>query len=83
MPDMSGDTFVSQGIKYVLLNGPKGNLRPYTVGRIAAIARRGSRWLPRLGWAGLAIGTAALIGVAVWCVCSHVGQTSTPGRTDS
>jgi hypothetical protein len=32
MPDMPGDTFISKGIQYVLQPGPKGNLRPYTVG---------------------------------------------------
>lgn len=34
MANMPGDTFVSKkGIKYILDYGPKGNLRPYTVGR--------------------------------------------------
>ena len=69
MPDMPGDTFVSQGIKYILLHGPKGNLRPYTVGPVATLARVGASWLPKLGWAGLAIGAVALIGVAVWYAC--------------
>ena len=69
MPDMPGDTFVSQGIKYTLLHGPKGNLRPYTVGPVVALARAGASWLPKLGWAGLAIGAVALIGVAVWYAC--------------
>ena len=69
MPDMPGDTFVSQGIKYVLLRGPKGNLRPFTVGPITAIARKGAMWLPKFGWAGLVIGAVALIGAAVWYAC--------------
>lgn len=68
MPDMPGDTFVSQGIKYILLPGPKGNLRPYTVGPVVVL-------LSRLGWAGLAIGAFILIGAAVWYVCKEDGET--------
>jgi len=69
MPDMPGDTFVSKGLKYVLQHGPKGNLRPYTVGPVRELAKRGASWLPKLGWAGLAIGAVALIGVGVWYIC--------------
>jgi hypothetical protein len=66
---MPGDTFVSQGIKYILNHGPKGNLRPYTVGPVVALARKAAPWLPKLGWAGLAIGSVALVGVAIWYAC--------------
>lgn len=71
MPDMPGDTFVNKGIEYVLRLGPKGNLRPYTVGPAGgAIARKGATLLPKLDWAGLAIGVAAAIGAVIWRACS-------------
>lgn len=54
-----GATFVSQGIKYVLKYGPKGNLRPYTVGPIKAAARTGNPYLI----AGAAMAAVALIGI--------------------
>ena len=69
MPNMIGETFVSKGIKYVLQQGPKGNLRPYTVGPVTAVARKGISMLPKLGLVGLAIGAAALIGVGIWYAC--------------
>ena len=69
MPDMPGDTFVSKGIKHILLQGPKGNLRPYTVGPVTEVARKGLSMLPKLGLIGLAIGAAALIGVGIWYAC--------------
>ena len=65
MPDIPGDTFVSKGIEYVLQYGPKGNLRPYVVGPVAALARKGASLLPKFGWAGLAIGAVFLIGAGV------------------
>jgi len=71
MPNMPGETFMSQGIKYILLHGPKGNLRPYVAGSAAALARQGARWLPKLGWAGLAICAIALIGAAIWYACKE------------
>jgi len=70
MPDMPGDTFVSKGTRYVLHYGPKGNLRPYTVGSVAGeVARRTGSWLPKLGWAGLAVGAVILAGVGIWYAC--------------
>ena len=36
MPDMPGDKFISKGRVYELQPGPKGNLRPYTRGPVAA-----------------------------------------------
>jgi len=75
MSDMPGDTFVSQGIKYILLHGPKGNLRPYTVGPIAALACKGTSWLPKVGWVGLAVGVIALVGVAIWYACQDSKET--------
>ena len=69
MPDMPGDTFVSKGIEYVLQHGPKGNLRPYTLGPVTSVARKGVSFLPKLGLAGLAIGAVALIGVGIWYAC--------------
>ena len=70
MPGMLGDTFVSKGIEYVLRVGPKGNLRPYTVGPVVALARKGASCLPRLGWAGLAIGAAVAVGAVIWWACT-------------
>jgi len=32
--NVPGAAFVSKGVKYVLDYGPKGNLRPYTVGPV-------------------------------------------------
>ena len=56
MADRPGDTFVSKGIKYILRIGPKGNLRPYTVGPVK----------PSSGNSCVVIGTLiAAIGVAV------------------
>ena len=52
MPDMPGDTFISKGIKYILLNGPKGNLRPYTVGPVSPS--------PLWGWAALVVAGVVL-----------------------
>ena len=66
---MPGDTFISKGIKYLLLHGPKGNLRPYTVGPVSELTRKSPFWPSKLGWAGLAIGAAVLIGAAVWYAC--------------
>ena len=69
MANMPGETFLSKGIAYILLQGPKGNLRPYVAGSAAALARQGGKLLPKLGWIGLAIGVAALIGVGIWYAC--------------
>lgn len=70
MPDMPGDMFVDKrDILYILLHGPKGNLRPYTLGPVAALARKTAPWLPKLGWLGLALAAAALVGAGIWCAC--------------
>ena len=78
MPNQPGDKFASQGIGYVLHYGPKGNLRPYTVGPVASQVPKISRLLPMasrlpksvallpmLGWLGLAVAVAALVGAAI------------------
>jgi hypothetical protein len=37
--NVPGATFVSKGIKYILDYGPKGNLRPYTVGPVEVVTK--------------------------------------------
>ena len=70
MPNMPGDTFIcKKGIKYVLKYGPKGNLRPYTVGPVSEAVRKGGLALSKLGWTGLAIGAVILLGVGAWYIC--------------
>ncbi len=73
MPDMPGDMFIDKkSILYILLHGPKGNLRPYTVGPVAVLARKAHPLLSRLGPVGLAIAAAVLVGlagVAIWRAC--------------
>lgn len=73
MPDMPGDTFASKGILYILGYGATGKLRPFTVGPLAAAAAKGAKWLPRLGWPGLAVGAIALAGAAIWWTCKDEG----------
>lgn len=62
MADVPGDRFVSKGIEYILRIGPKGNLRPYVLGRIALTGLRVAG--PVIVVVGvvalLAIGTVAL-----------------------
>jgi len=65
MPNMPGDTFVSQGVKYVLDYGPKGNLRPFTVGPVVA----GLAAVPVWGWIGLAVVGVAAVGAVVYDAC--------------
>lgn len=58
MSNYPGETFVSNGHKYVLKIGPKGDLRPYYLGPI----------IPKLllgGWLGWAIAGVLLAGVLV------------------
>ncbi|HEY1685693.1 MAG TPA: hypothetical protein VGG19_13075 [Tepidisphaeraceae bacterium] len=64
--NVPGATFVADGIKYVLKIGPKGNLRPYTVGPVAA-AGAGFFGLPLLGI--IAVGAGVLVATAVVVAC--------------
>ena len=54
MPNFPGETFVSNGYKYILRIGPKGNLRPYYLGPVVAA-----------GWIGLAIAGLVVVGALV------------------
>lgn len=63
----AGITFISKGVKYVLDYGPKGNLRPYTVGTVKAATRTGNPYII----AGAAV---ALIGVAFVCVRNRIAS---------
>jgi hypothetical protein len=58
-----GQTFVSKGFKYVLDYGPKGNLRPYTVGPIKTAAKTRNPYI-----IGSAILTVAVlvVGIGTW-----------------
>ena len=57
MTNFPGETFVSQGIKYILQYGPKGNLRPYVVGPVIVAAKTRNPWI--------ILGVAALVVVVV------------------
>ena len=57
MTNFPGETFVSQGIKYILQHGPKGNLRPYVVGPVAVAAKTRNPWI--------ILGVVALVVVVV------------------
>ena len=58
MPNFPGETFVSNGYKYVLEVGPKGNLRPYYLGPVIATG------MPYV-WIGLAIAGLVVVGALV------------------
>ena len=65
MPNFPGETFVSNGCKYILRVGPKGNLRPYYLGPVVAAGARA-------GWIGLAIAGLVLVGaVLVAALCDE------------
>jgi hypothetical protein len=40
-----GATFISKGIKYILQYGPKGNLRPYTIGPVKSALKTKNPYL--------------------------------------
>ena len=62
-----GATFVSRGVKYVLGYGPKGNLRPYTVGPVTTGGKRVlSTGNPYVIAATAIVVTAGIIGYYVW-----------------
>ena len=63
MPNFPGETFISNGFKYILRIGPKGNLRPYYLGPVVAVGKHGG--LAGLAIAGLAI---VVVGLIVWRV---------------
>ncbi len=58
-----GETFVSKGVKYMLDYGPKGNLRPYTVGPIKTAAKTRNPYI--IGGTILAV-TVLVIGLGTW-----------------
>jgi len=58
MPNFPGETFVSNGYRYVLQVGPKGNLRPYYLGPVVAAATG-------VGWIGLLIAGLVVVGAVV------------------
>ena len=69
MPNFPGETFLSNGFKYILRIGPKGNLRPYYLGPVIAAAG------PYV-WIGLAI--AGLVGVVLVAVlCDETRRAKT------
>jgi len=60
MANFSGQTFVDKrGIQYVLHRGPKGNLRPYTLGPLLETAKK-----TRNPWIILA--AAVVVGGIIW-----------------
>jgi hypothetical protein len=64
MPNYPGETFVSNGYKYVLQAGPGGNLRPYYLGPVVAAGTA-------FGWFGLAlVGLIAVGALVVVALCS-------------
>ncbi len=65
MSNMPGDKFVSKGIEYVLGYGPKGNLRPFTVGPVVA----GLAAVPVWGWIALAVVGVVTAGAVIYNEC--------------
>lgn len=77
MPNFPGETFVSNGYKYVLEIGPKGNLRPYYLGPVVAAASRA-------GWIGLAIAGLAVVGaLVVVALCTNDADDAETVETPS
>ena len=63
MANFSGQTFVDKrGIQYVLHRGPKGNLRPYTLGPLKTAMKTRNLWI--------ILATAAVVVVTI--VILHV-----------
>ena len=71
MPNLPGETFVSNGFKYILRIGPKGNLRPYYLGPVIAA---GGPYV----WIGLAIVVVGTLVVVALCANNEAG-TETAG----
>ncbi len=61
--NVPGATFVSKGIKYVLNYGPKGNLRPYTVGPIKKATKTRN---PYIIAGTVLVVVVVAIGVGIW-----------------
>jgi hypothetical protein len=59
--NIPGAIFVSKGVKYVLDYGPKGNLRPYTLGVAKTVIKTRNPYV-----IGVAILLAAAIGYWAW-----------------
>jgi len=71
MPNFPGETFVSNGFKYILRIGPKGSLRPYYLGPVIAA---GGPYV----WIGLAIVVVGALVVVALCANNEDG-TETAG----
>lgn len=65
--NIAGAKFVSRGIEYVLDYGPKGNLRPYTLGPVKTAVKTRNPYI--IGGA-LALASAILIGLWAWNKCN-------------
>ena len=60
MANFPGETFISEGIKYVLQVGPKGNLRPYVVGPVEVAVKTRNPWI--------IIGAVAVVLIILGCI---------------
>jgi len=77
MPNFPGETFVSNGFKYILRIGPKGNLRPYYLGPVIAA---GGPYV----WIGLAIAGLVVVGaLVVVALCANDEDGAQTARTPS
>ena len=65
--NVQGAIFVSKGIKHVLDYGPKGNLRPYTIGPIKAAVKTRN---PYVIAGTIAVVAIVGIGLGAWWKCS-------------
>jgi len=62
--NMPGAKFVSKGIEYVLDYGPKGNLRPYTIGPIIKTATKTRN--PYIIGSAIIVVTAVVVVLWAW-----------------
>ena len=77
MPNFPGEMFVSNGFKYILQIGPKGNLRPYYLGPVIAA---GGPYV----WIGLAIAGLVVAGaVLVVALCEDADDGREADGTSS
>jgi len=60
--NVPGAKFVSKGIEYVLDYGPKGNLRPYTLGPIKKAAKTRNPYII----ATVVLATICITGFYIW-----------------
>ena len=71
--NVEGARFVSKGIEYVLQHGPKGNLRPYTVGPVAAASAKAAVRIPVWGWVVAGTILAGAVSVSAYRYCTQRG----------